>query len=354
MRKLLGFTTLAALALALLAAPLTSTNVYAGGATSTTTGQGIMVNLHRTGQLAIHNNEVYAFNEATAAGYFSNALTSGPSVSCAGSPTNCSVSNQPAAPAAPAPDSNQVIAPPGNPGGQGAIFQNKCTFLDGGTLTGRTYTQSVTVSGLNTKGFFTFTWTYNVTPSPDPVAPFTAWDLVATTGDGTADVTLHADIAGESAMSSSKHTLKYSFSLLDGDGISNRVSDLAITVDGGAPIPATSQIVANAPGALPGDPGAVDFNYTTNAGSNGSIALLANGDARAILNNDSFAGNNNGGADGQALAYASMDGVHVSLAPGAHSVTLTGTVKGNSASAAISFSVNQTISIITPGCGGGQ
>jgi hypothetical protein len=116
-----------------------------------------MVKLHHIGALAIVDHQVYHFNETSAAGYFSNGLSGGPAVSCNGSPTNCASTNQPAAPTAPLPDSNQVSAPPGNPGGQGAAFENRCTFLDGGALQGRTYQQTVTLNGLNGKGNWSFT-----------------------------------------------------------------------------------------------------------------------------------------------------------------------------------------------------
>ena len=94
----------------------------------------------------------------------------------------------------------------------------------------------------------------------------------------------------------------------------------------------------------------MDFFYTTNAGSNGVTLLLANGDARTLLNTDTFSGNNNGGADGSALAIAIMDAVGVDLAVGDHSVTLAGTVKDNTATADIGFSVTQTLHVLTPGC----
>jgi hypothetical protein len=115
----------------------------------------------------------------------------------------------------------------------------------------------------------------------------------------------------------------------------------------------------------------VDFCYTTNAGSNGNTSLLLNGDARGILNGvslygpepcdlgtqttttspDTFAGNNNGGADGSALAYAKMDEQTVSsLGAGDYKVTLTGTVKGNNDLANIAFSVTSQPHISAGNC----
>ena len=94
----------------------------------------------------------------------------------------------------------------------------------------------------------------------------------------------------------------------------------------------------------------MDFRYLTNAGSNGSTEYLQVGDARAILNNDVFAGNQNGGSDGSALAWAVLDPVYVELGAGDHSITLTGLVKGVSASIDSTFSINRTVTIVTPGC----
>jgi hypothetical protein len=161
--------------------------------------------------------------------------------------------------------------------------------------------------------------------------------------DGTAHIDIAADIAGESVLKSSNAKLgtKYSFSLIDGTG--NRVQNLAVSVDGDTPVAATSTV------SYP-----VDFAYVTNAGSNGALSLLMDDDARSILNGDSFAGNNDGGADGSALALATMSPVGFDLGPGSHTIQLTGTVKGNSASADISFNVQEVLIITTPGCGGGQ
>jgi len=311
-------------------------------ATSTQTGQGIGVNLRATGTFAAHMNETWRYDEAAATAYFTNTLTSGPVVSCTGSPTACGAANQPAAPAAPAADPGEVNGAPQGP--RGAVDENKCNFLDGATLDGHTYTQKVVRNGLDGHGNFTFTWSYTVAPTVASVAPFTAWNLVDTHGSGNAHVTIRADIYGESAMQQAKMSgPKYSFSMVDALG--SRVTNLVLTVDG-APNYLASSIVTNA-----------DFNYTTNAGSNGVTSLLKNGDARSILNNDVFAGNNNGGSDGSALAKAVMDAYDADFGPGFHTVTLTGTVKGNSidgesTGANISFSVTQTVNVITPGCSG--
>lgn len=312
-----------------------------------------MVNLHADGTFTVVDNQEYRFNETTAATYFSNSQTGGPAVTCAGSPTNCGAANKPPAPAAPAPDPYKVN---GTPQAPGAVQANQCTFLDGGTLSGLNYTQSQTVPGLNGKGQWTFEWTYAVAPTTtDPVDPLTAWDLVKEV-TGPAEVPITAEVAGESVLvKNSGNWRKYSFSLTDST-TGNRVQNLALTVtDSDHNVVSStapgSTVVTNAPAAQPGDPGALDYSYATNAGSNGATNNLRSGDARTILNSDSFAGNDDGGSDGSALALALMDPQTVPLGPGSYMVTLTGTVKDNTGTASISFSIGQVVHIIAPGCG---
>jgi hypothetical protein len=224
----------------------------------------------------------------------------------------------------------------------GGPRSNKCSFLDGLPLIGLSYEQSRSATGLNGKGNWSYTWTYEVVPTSVP-APFDAWDLISETGSGQAQVTVEADIMGESAMKSAKMSgPKYSFSM--GDDLYPRVVNLVLTVDG-TPYPAASSVVTGE-----------DFLYETNAGSNGVTSLLRNGSALNILNTDSHPGNNNGGAGGASLARAVMVPMEFSFGEGFHTVTITGVVKGNSidgeaAGANLGFSVTQTLHVITPGCG---
>lgn len=346
MKRIAYLTLFVVCGLAVAATPkLISRSVVSAGPTQT--GQGIMVNLDAQGTFAIVSNDFYQYDETTAASYFTNVWNgNAPTVSCSG-PGCTSTSTPPVAPSAPAPDAGKVTGP------TGAVKTQKCIFLDGGTLSGSTYTktdQTIQGSG-SSKKTWTFTYTYNVTPTANPVTAFTAWNYVGSTGDSTAHISIGAEIAGESVISSAKFDKKYSFSLRDDLGES-RVTNLVVTVDG-IPYNATSQLVENCPGCLFGDPGSVDFAYTTNAGTNGVASLLTDGDARTLLNSDSFAGNQNGGTDGRALAKAVMDAVEVALGPGDHTVTLTGSVKGNTATSAnVDFTVTQTIHVIAPGCSG--
>jgi hypothetical protein len=98
--------------------------------------------------------------------------------------------------------------------------------------------------------------------------------------------------------------------------------------------------------------GSLDFFYVGNAGTNGNTGLLDDDiDARMLLNGDSFPGNQNGGADGSALAGAFMQQVDLALPDGVHMVTISGIVKDNSGLADIPISVTKTVTIVHPGCG---
>ena len=127
----------AAIALALLCQPATA---------QTTTAQSAMFANTASGNFIITGTEVWSYNKDTAATYFSNAVSSGPVVTCNGNPTNCATTNQPAAPGAPAPESNKLNA---------SVNSQSCAFWDGTllTLTGdTTYKQFVTINGLNGNG----------------------------------------------------------------------------------------------------------------------------------------------------------------------------------------------------------
>jgi hypothetical protein len=125
-----------------------------------------------------------------------------------------------------------------------------------------------------------------------------------------------------------------------------------VSLDGAPVATPSSTIVQNCPGCLAGDPGAVDFDYTSNAGTFGNTSLLSNGDARALLANDSFAGNENGGADGSALAKAVVAPVDVFVPAGEHTVTLSGIIKGNDGFLDVPFSVSKQVTIFDLfGCG---
>jgi hypothetical protein len=316
------------------------------------TAQGIMVNLTVPDDLGFTTTEVYAYSRATATTLFSNEWDGqAATVNCIGLALPCA-NPAPPAPPAPSPMENQVSGLLGT----SATSLNRCTLFEGGALVGKTYEQIATITvgtGLATR-VYVYTYTYVVTPLVESVDPLTAWVfLFALNENGTVPVTVDAEIAGQSVQQSTNPKLghKYSFSLHAPDGTS-RVQNLVLSVDGVPVATPASNIVSNCPGCVPGDLGALDFAYEKNSGSNGNVALLTDGDARTILNTDGFAGNNNGGADGRALSMAIMDPVAMELGEGSYDVSLTGTVKGNTAVSNMTFSVTKIVNVIALfGCG---
>lgn len=323
-------------------------SVVGDAATSASTGQGIMVDVDLAGSLALVTNQTYVFNETTAATFFTNAPRPFPQRTCIGE--GCwPACPEPSTPAPPSPIEEYLTQ---------VVEQSKCAFLDGGALGARYYLQrsSLEAGCLSFPRFltatYTYDWTYEVTPHTPSVPKLTAWELQDQTSNGnTASIDVTALIAGESVLSSKTQPRKYSFSLLDSDG-GVRVQDLAVSLDGAAPTPVASTYVQNAPGAKAGDPGALDFKYVTNAGSNGNLSLLANGDARTILDTDSFAGNQEGGKDGSALAAVITAPVPLELPVGQHSLVVTGKVKDNAAQSSSALNVSRVVHVVAPGCSG--
>lgn len=320
-------------------------------AASSSTAQSIWVNIAGAADYALVQSKFYQFDLAAADDYYDNIITSGPTVSCSGSAANCSALNQPAQPVAPVPDATQVTQ-----NGTGVAVRDECTFVTGGTLSSKTYVQSVNASGLNGRGNFTFTWTYSITPNAT-VAPMTAWVLLRTAGADSVTIPISAEIAGQSVVVSSQFPNgKYSFSMRD-SALVNRVTGVALAVNDGPPTSiADASLVTyeNQAGARAGEAGAVDFTYFANAGSSGTaVSFLKNGDARTILNSDSFKGNNDGGAMtiGSALAKVNVPAQPMTFGPGNYRITLSGNVKGNSAYAVSQpFSVTSSITIKTEKC----
>jgi hypothetical protein len=327
----------------------------------TKTAQSIMIDTSTIeSTYAISGTESYRLDVDAAALFFTNAWDGvAPTVviSSKGNATEAAALT----PAAPAPDASKVIGNGinGNIGKDGIVGENRCTFLDGGTLTGGTYTQSVKVEvGEKSEArSYTYTFTYVVTPT-GPVAPFTAWVLQESTLPGTVSVDVVALIAGESVSVSKQNGTKYSFSLLQNDGITIRIQNVGVTLDS-EPTDYTGTLTyfdrANTP--------ALNFYYTGNAGFNGTVqGSLLNGDALAILNGgevspgvfspDTFTGNNNGGADGKSLAQVMLSGVSVNLTEGSHTITVNAVVKDNVGALVGNVAVTKTVVVITPGCGG--
>jgi hypothetical protein len=394
---------LCGLGAAALALALGGGDAWAGKpTTSTTTGQGIMVNLHAEGTYAVVQSETYKYNKATAATWFVNAWDGvEPTLATTSNTTATYINSQgrvapfkdalgctPSTPAltvptAPAPNAGYVAGNGGNQ--QGLVGENKCRFLDGLALLGTSYTQQASTSASSSCTFSadvgtknnplfvtvtavttltgTYTFNYTVTPT-DPatgtalgdatVPAKTAWDFIGASGATTVAIPITAEIAGESCQSSKQYARKYSFSMMNSDGTS-RISPLQLqAVDSVDPTLTYTVVGIGSTVIDAGDEGFADFVYATNAGTNGTISLLADGDARTIVNGDSFLGNNDGGSGGDALAIGLMDEVVLELPPttGDYTVTLTGSVKGNDATGQVTFTVSRVLHIIAPGCGG--
>lgn len=289
--------------------PTEDINNHSNAKAGAQTGQGIMVDFQVDANYVITEEVTYHFDKDAAEAYFTNGTVTGPVI------TTGTGATQPT-PAQPAPD----------PIKNSEIQQQKCTFFNGGQLAGYTYKK--TVNG--TRGW-KWEWTYTVNGAL--VEPKTAWTSTVTQPGVDPTVPINAYIAGLSMLNSTQHPSKASFSLLSDDGLTNRVQDLKIFVDG-VEIAAPANTITNGE----------NFYYATNAGSNGVTSLLTPYEGQwafTILTTDSFSGNN----DPSNAIRAKMDEVVTTLGVGTHSITLTGIVKGNAASAAVPVSVTKTVTI---------
>jgi hypothetical protein len=287
--------------------PTEDVNNHSNAKAGTQTGQGIMANLYVQSGYVITEAWVYQYDKDAAKAYYTGTTVTGPVI------TKTGTGAQPAAPAQPA-----IL-----PIGSDELNAQKCIFYNGGQI-GYTYTRKAS----QPRGW-EFTWTYTVTGPV--VAPETAWTKTVNGGEPVS-APINAQIAGLSVMSSTQHPSKASFSLLSDDGLSSRITDLKVTVDG-TEFPATSELISG-----------TDFLYNTNAGSNGITSLLTpyeNRLASEILLGDSFSGNN---AISNAVS-ATMGTITATLGEGEHTVTLTGLVKGNAASASAPISITKKITI---------
>jgi hypothetical protein len=257
---------------------------------------------------------------------------------CSGNATTCAASNQPAMPAQPDPwDQKQV------PGG--FYPKSQCQFWSG-SLADMSLPSgiSVTLSGLNGKGNWTYTWDQvTATALQASVDPRTAFGMKVTQQPGTVDVSLAGNIYGQSVQSGGKNGTKYSFSITESDG-SLRVTNPVITLSQNGALLATFDSLSTPAVALSAEmtSAALPIDYAVPATAdmlqtNGTSSLLASGpSALDILNTDSFAGNDNGGSDGSALARAKLAPFTVTLGYGAYAVGVSANVKSIDASGTVS------------------
>jgi hypothetical protein len=306
-----------------------------GGSTTTssTTAQSIWTNFKAAGNtFGFVDNETYEFNDADAVNYFDLVIT-GPVATCTAGGQgniNCADSNKPSAPSQPAQPAFELTR------------GDTCAFWAGSDLSTVSKTAATQVNGTNGSGKWTFTWTFTWTPQV--VHPRTNWDLVeSSTGEG-ATVTFNGQIAGLSALSTSRVPRKYSFGITNSDG-SSRVTNIQVSVNG-VSFGSVSSTVINASSPDFGEFGVgTQESLFTLMASSGALNILATGDARQILNGDDFVGNDNGGSGGSSLAYAQLDAVRLTLGEGTQSVTLTANVKGIDGNADLNISVTRSVRI---------
>lgn len=301
------------------------------------TAQSAMVqtNLNSTAYI-IEGTITWTFDREMAETYYTNAWDGlAPAVTVGGGSTQTS-------PGAPAPDANELMQ---------LAQADRCTFFFGGSLRSTTYTR--TVNG--TKGW-KWTYTYNITPNaPGTVAAATAWSS-ATTG-GTVDVGFSGFVSSESFLQQSKKT-KYSFTLLDSTG--SRVTNVRIALEQKGIDGVWTQVgdAISYPDPLPVTATTADYSYYGNAGIFGNSAVygylhapneLPAANVSAILTSDTFA-NNDGDLTAGNVQQANYTNQFTGLTnAGDYRIRVSGTVKGNSATADQQFSVTSN-QIVIGGC----
>lgn len=238
---------------------------------------------------------------------------------------------------------------------QKAINDNKCIFWNGGALMPITKAEG---GGKNFK---------SVTISPKPgmavVAPKTCWggEEIAD-GSTDVDVTVQADIAGESVVvrSSGPYTKKFSFSLLDTAGYT-RVVGVTYYLDkwNGT---SWDEVASNAVGDVTDvEQGMFSHFYVANGGTFGSApalgALMSSYTQGEIMSNtggisgDDFAGNNSNvlGAGTNAMVAHGPAWTNTLSEAGTYRIRVAGSVKENAGVAAQSFTVTSNVINISTG-----
>jgi hypothetical protein len=369
-----------------------------------TTAQSIMVfNNDTNGQLELAaqqfvllGSETWSYDNGTAKTYFTNAWDGNapPAPTCTG--PGCAPGNiawipnycpTPAAPGAPAAVANKL-----NP----VVGQNACTFFNGGTLSGDTYTQDVTVDGncnvcepcmgsgggcganltacptisgqkykLTSKNAnFKFTYTYNITPTTNPVDARTAWNLDSN-DNSPAHVEVSANVAGQSTLrkgandcsattcSSGGWKFKASHTITDAIGL--RVTGMTVGVYDSNDVLVGTAKVQGTDFTL--SLGTGDYFYAQNAGIFGDPTQLLNGAVVSAIQQGSVCtpgGNrdNQCGNDAVLGEKAVMDapvGFDLST-EGTYTLRVSGTVKENAGTLNQPFSVCSSLTINAGSC----
>jgi len=302
------------------------------------TAQSIMIQLDGPTDFVINGEENWQFSRHDLAKAAYNTTVSGPDVSC--NPSNKCPSTLPSAPAYPDPDPSKINT--------GVVSQQACTFWNGGTPTGGSYKQSTSQTYGSGGSAYTVKWEWTYTYAVvGAIAAHTGWELNSSTNPGTFDATYTGYVAGQSATwkSSGPFNLKYSHTLLNGDG-TTRVSGFGYTLDGAPAVALTTTTELG-----------VNYNYLSNAGENGNTQWLASagGLVSAIQQGlipsrqglaDNFSGNNYTNGD-----RAVFGPFTISLTEGTHSFTIGGTVKDNTGLISnLNFSVTKNFVVHAQGC----
>lgn len=301
---------------------------HAGGYT-TSIAVGTMTNFTPI-NAAVVDSTTYTFDAAQAASLYSNVSVSGPTVQCnAVIPGDCTPGDNPGTPSTP--------PSPSLPDAEAYVSSIECIYLDGGSLPSATYQQTISEKGLLGTSTYVYTYTYGLTPNQASVAPLTDWTVTSTGTGSTAQVVIQASLASEEVIKSGRYTdFAFVAGLFNGQSL---FTNLSLSVDG-------SKVASPSVTIERGQ----DFSYTTNSGSYGNVSLLRNGDAETILNSDSTRFNDNGGSGGYLMEMAVTKPVTVNLAPGNHSVSLSGKFLMASVNQSMPFTVGQDITVVAPGC----
>jgi hypothetical protein len=277
------------------------------------------------------------------------------------------------------------------------VGQNACTFFDGGMLSDDTYTQDVTVNGncnvcepcsgsgggcganlmacptigaqkykvASKTANFKFTYTYNITPTTNPVDPRTAWNLDSS-DSSPAHVEVSANVAGQSTLRKgandcsattcspgSTWKFKASHTITDASGL--RVTDMKVGVyDSNDALVGTEKVQGT---DFTLSLGTGDYFYAQNAGTFGDTNQLLNGAVVSAIQQGSVCtpGRNRDdqcGNDSVLGEKAVMDApVRFDLSTeGDYTLRVTGTVKGNAGTLNQPFSVCSSLTINAGSC----
>jgi hypothetical protein len=277
------------------------------------------------------------------------------------------------------------------------VGQNSCTFFNGGTLSGDTYTQDVTVNGscnvcepctgsgggcgaspacptigtqkyklVNKNANFKFTYTYNITPTTNPVDPRTAW-ILDSSDNSPAHVEVSANVAGQSTLRKGTNDcgaftcsvggswkFKASHTITDASGL--RVTGMTVGVyDSGDVLVGTAKVQGT---DFTLSLGTSDYFYAQNAGVFGDPNQLLNGALVSDIqqgdvctpggNRDDQCGNDT--VLGEKAVMDAPVGFDIST-EGNYTLRISGTVKENAGTLAQPFSVCSSLTVNAGSCG---